>query len=226
VLDDACNVILRDADPAAAEPEALSAAAKVLASTPRVCGGLAGGMVSGMRRELLPAGIGESASLAGMAAVSRAGWRSAGWAAMADIACVLVFVVIGRASHGRGETLGGVASTAWPFLAGLGAGWLAARAWARPAAIWPAGAAAWLGTVAVGMALRVIAGQGTAVAFILAALAFVGLFLLGWRLVTRLTASPICASGRTGGPSRASAWRGSSRRACRWPRRRGWPRCR
>jgi hypothetical protein len=36
------------------------------------------------------------------------------------------------------------------------------------------------------MGLRVAAGQGTAVAFVLVALAFLGLFLLGWRLVLRL----------------------------------------
>ena len=102
---------------------------------------------------------------------------------VADIACVLVFVVIGRASHTKGETLAGIASTAWPFLAGLGCGWLATRAWRRPLALFPAGVGAWLGTVAVGMALRVIAGQGTAVAFIFVALIFLGLFMLGWRAV-------------------------------------------
>jgi hypothetical protein len=36
------------------------------------------------------------------------------------------------------------------------------------------------------MILRVIAGQGTAVAFVVVALAFLGLFLLGWRVVARL----------------------------------------
>jgi hypothetical protein len=108
--------------------------------------------------------------------------RSAAWAAVADVCCVLLFVVIGRASHSKGETVAGVASTAWPFLAGLAVGWLAARAWRRPASILPSGAGAWLGTVAVGMAARVLAGQGTAFAFILVALAFLGLFLLGWRL--------------------------------------------
>lgn len=111
--------------------------------------------------------------------------RSAVPAAVLDAFCVLLFVVIGRASHSQGETLAGVASTLWPFLAGLGAGWLAARAWRRPAAILPSGAGAWLGTVAIGMLLRVLAGQGTAFAFIVVALAFVGLFLLGWRLAVR-----------------------------------------
>ncbi len=45
---------------------------------------------------------------------------------------------------------------------------------------------AWIGTVAFGNLLRVWGGQGTAFAFILVALAFLGLFLLGWRLVARL----------------------------------------
>jgi hypothetical protein len=105
---------------------------------------------------------------------------------LADCCCVLAFVVIGRASHVKGESLAGIASTAWPFLAGLACGWLAARGWRRPAALAPAGVGAWLGTVAVGMVLRVVSGQGTAVAFVLVALAFLGLFLLGWRLVAGL----------------------------------------
>jgi hypothetical protein len=98
-----------------------------------------------------------------------------------DACCVIVFVAIGRASHHDGETAAGLASTAWPFLAGLGAGLAATRAWRRPGAIVPGGLGAWLGAVAVGMLLRVAAGQGTAPAFIGVALAFLGLFLLGWR---------------------------------------------
>jgi Protein of unknown function (DUF3054) len=104
-------------------------------------------------------------------------------ATVADVCCVLVFVVIGRASHHDGESLAGVASTAWPFLAGLAVGLLVTRAWPRPISVIPAGTGAWLGTVAVGMLLRVVAGQGTAPAFIGVALAFLGLFLLGWRVL-------------------------------------------
>jgi Protein of unknown function (DUF3054) len=109
--------------------------------------------------------------------------RSAWLAAVIDVCCVLVFVMIGLASHTKGETVAGIASTAWPFLTGLACGWAASRAWRRPAALLPAGLAAWLGTVAIGMVLRVAAGQGTAFAFIIVALVFLGLFLLGWRLV-------------------------------------------
>jgi len=112
--------------------------------------------------------------------------RAVRLALVLDCCCVLAFVIIGRASHERGESLGGIASTAWPFLAGLACGWLAVRAWRRPLGLFPAGVGAWLGTVALGMVLRVVAGQGTAVAFVLVALGFLGLFLLGWRLVPRV----------------------------------------
>jgi hypothetical protein len=98
-----------------------------------------------------------------------------------DVCCVLAFVVIGRSAHHHGEGVAGVAMTAWPFLAGLATGLLLTRAWRKPSAILPAGAGAWLGTVVIGMLLRAISGQGTAFTFILVALAFLGLFMLGWR---------------------------------------------
>jgi hypothetical protein len=106
-------------------------------------------------------------------------------AVVLDVCCVLIFVIIGRASHTQGESLAGIASTSWPFLSGLAAGWAVSRAWRRPLALRPAGLAAWLCTVALGMLLRVVSGQGTAVAFIIVALAFLGLFLLGWRTIAR-----------------------------------------
>jgi Protein of unknown function (DUF3054) len=111
--------------------------------------------------------------------------RVARVAVVLDVGCVLAFVIIGRASHTQGESLAGIASTSWPFLCGLAAGWVGSRAWRRPLALRPAGIAAWLGTVALGMILRVVSGQGTAVAFIFVALAFLGLFLLGWRVIGR-----------------------------------------
>jgi hypothetical protein len=106
----------------------------------------------------------------------------------ADVCCVLVFVAIGRASHDEAAALAGFASTAWPFLAGLGAGWAVMRAWRRPERIWPVGAGVWVSTVAAGMALRVAAGQGTALAFVIVASVFLGAALLGWRAVARAVA--------------------------------------
>lgn len=102
-----------------------------------------------------------------------------------DVLGVLAFVVIGRFEHAKGESLAGVASTAWPFLVGLATGWIAGRAWRKPAALL-SGTAAWVGAVAVGMLLRVLAGQGTALPFVGVALGFLGLFILGWRAAVYL----------------------------------------
>jgi Protein of unknown function (DUF3054) len=112
--------------------------------------------------------------------------RSARVAVVLDVGCVLIFVIIGLASHAKGESAAGIASTSWPFLVGLGVGWLASRGWRRPLAIRPVGLVVWLSAVAIGMILRVLSGQGTAAAFIAVALAFLALFLLGWRLLARL----------------------------------------
>jgi Protein of unknown function (DUF3054) len=106
-------------------------------------------------------------------------------AAVLDLCCVLAFVIIGRAGHSEGETVAGIATTAWPFLAGLAIGWAATRAWRRPLAFAPTGAGVWSVTVAAGMILRVVAGQGTAVTFVLVSLVFLGLVMFGWRAVAR-----------------------------------------
>ena len=79
---------------------------------------------------------------------------------------------------------------------------MATRFWKRPFALVPTGLGVWLGTVAIGMALRVVAGQGTAFAFILVALAFLGLFQLGWRVVWRMVASRLMTLGVDGRPTR------------------------
>src|SRR5512142_376365 len=122
--------------------------------------------------------------------------RSVRLAVVLDCCCVLVFVVIGRASHTKGESLAGIASTAWPFLAGLAGGWIAARTWRRPLLLWPGGVGAWLGAVALGMVLRVVAGQGIAFAFVVVATVFLGLFLLGWRALARLPRARMAARRR------------------------------
>ena len=133
--------------------------------------------------------------------------RSARVAVVIDVCCVLIFVIIGRASHTKGESLAGIASTSWPFLCGLGAGWAGSRAWRRPLALRPSGLTIWLSTVALGMVLRVISGQGTAVAFIGVALAFLGLFLLGWRVAARLVTRPRPGAGVLTTSGRGRAYR-------------------
>ncbi|MFF1878527.1 DUF3054 domain-containing protein [Leifsonia sp. NPDC058230] len=110
-------------------------------------------------------------------------WRAPLIAFVIDVVLVLVFVLIGRRSHGEAETVAGVFDTMWPFFVGLLLGWLVTFAWRRPLAVlWP-GIPIWLMTVAVGMLLRFAAGEGTAASFIVVATIVLGVFLIGWRLI-------------------------------------------
>jgi len=118
-----------------------------------------------------------------------------------DVCCVLAFVAIGRHTHGDGDSLTGIWHTAWPFLAGLAIGLLAVRFWRQPTAIRPAGIGAWVGAAGAGMVIRVLAGQGTAIAFIVVTFAFLALFILGWRVIAHVS-----SHFRHSRPS--SPWRG------------------
>jgi Protein of unknown function (DUF3054) len=111
-----------------------------------------------------------------------------------DCCAVLAFVAIGRHTHHDGDDLTGLWQTAWPFLAGLAIGLVAARSWRAPLAIVPSGLGAWLGAAGAGMVIRVLAGQGTAAAFIVVALAFLALFLLGWRVVVKIVTTQLQAT--------------------------------
>jgi peptidoglycan/LPS O-acetylase OafA/YrhL len=98
-----------------------------------------------------------------------------------DVVAVLVFCAVGRRSHDEGLVLGGVATTAWPFLTGTVIGWLASRGWRRPAAVAPTGVVVWLCTVVVGMALRKASSAGVAASFVVVAATVTAVLLLGWR---------------------------------------------
>jgi Protein of unknown function (DUF3054) len=102
-------------------------------------------------------------------------------ALLVDVACVVVFCTIGRRSHAEGITLEGVAETAWPFLTGTAVGWLVTRAWRRPTALTPTGLGVWFCTVAIGMLLRKLTSQGTALSFVVVASVVTAILLLGWR---------------------------------------------
>ena len=109
---------------------------------------------------------------------------STGLALLLDVVAVAVFTLLGRLSHDEPLDLGGWWSTAWPFLVGLAIGWLvvvlARRTWpTRPSH----GVPVWIVTVVAGMALRGVAGQGTALPFVIVATLFLAATLLGWRLV-------------------------------------------
>jgi hypothetical protein len=100
---------------------------------------------------------------------------------LVDAVCVVAFCIIGRRSHAEGLTVAGVAETAWPFLTGTALGWLVIRGWRRPTSPTSTGLAVWLTTVVVGMALRKVSGQGTAISFVVVASLVTAALLLGWR---------------------------------------------
>ncbi|MBF6356583.1 DUF3054 domain-containing protein [Nocardia higoensis] len=107
-----------------------------------------------------------------------------------DLILVAVFCAIGRRSHDE-AVLTGLLETLWPFAIGLTLGWalavaasrLTGRAAFAPTAVWPTAVAVWLGTLAGGMIVRVIAGQGTAFSFIIVAGTVLAVFLIGWRAI-------------------------------------------
>jgi hypothetical protein len=105
----------------------------------------------------------------------------------ADLVLVLVFVIVGRASHDENAILG-VFTTLWPFAVGLVVAWAIGRLWKRPLAVSPSGVLAWFVTWAVGVLLRYASGQGIQPAFLLVSALVLALFLIGWRVVVSLVA--------------------------------------
>lgn len=111
--------------------------------------------------------------------------RHIAFAAILDALFVLLFVVVGRRSHGEELSAIGIWTTYWPFLTALILGWLVSLGWREPTRVqWP-GVPVWLVTVAGGMALRAVSMQGVAIGFVLVATGVLGVFLLGWRVLAR-----------------------------------------
>jgi Protein of unknown function (DUF3054) len=102
----------------------------------------------------------------------------------ADLAAVLLFVVLGRRAHHEGSFLVGTVAVALPFLAGAAAGWALLLLLGRPAPPSVRGGLVVLAaTVPVGMALRALTGRGVQLSFVLVAAVFLALFLVGHRLL-------------------------------------------
>lgn len=103
-------------------------------------------------------------------------------AAALDTVLVLAFAASGRASHDEAVGAAGIWHTAWPFLAGLVIAWVVALVWRRPTAILRSGVPVWIGTVALGLVIRVIfTDGGAALPFVLVASSVLLFALVGWR---------------------------------------------
>ena len=103
-------------------------------------------------------------------------------AAGLDTAIVVAFVAIGRRNHDEDEAISGLAATAAPFLIALAVSWIVWRVWNQPSTT-TNGVRVWLTTVVLGMLLRrLVFDDGTATSFVIVATAFLGVFIVGWRV--------------------------------------------
>jgi Protein of unknown function (DUF3054) len=108
--------------------------------------------------------------------------RRAPFAALVDAGFIALFVAIGRRNHDEEATVPGYLGTVWPFLVALLIGWVVLRAWRAPTAI-RTGVTLWPIVVIGGMLVRRLAGDGTALAFVIVATIFLGVTLVGWRAI-------------------------------------------
>lgn len=104
--------------------------------------------------------------------------------AVIDVLAVLVFAVVGRASHQEDDVLLGILVTAWPFLVGSVVGAVLSRVFAPrygDLADVRSGGLVWSCALVIGMVLRAVSGRGIAMTFIVVAAVALAVLLLGWR---------------------------------------------
>ena len=118
---------------------------------------------------------------------------------LADLVCVVVFAVAGKASHEAGASDWVVLAIVWPYAVAAATthAWLLVRG--RPTwRVWWEGVVVLVVTYLLGMFLRAASGRGLAPGFLVVAAVFLALTMLGWRTLVSL------ARARRGSrPSRA-----------------------
>ncbi|MGO1385481.1 MAG: DUF3054 domain-containing protein [Arachnia sp.] len=106
--------------------------------------------------------------------------------AIIDLVLVLIFAVVGRASHAETLTVLGIAQTGWPFLVACVIGWLVVSLLDDDGYGPRSALVIWLVTVLGGMGLRITSGDTAEIAFVIVATLFLFSALFGWRLLARL----------------------------------------
>jgi FtsH-binding integral membrane protein len=126
-------------------------------------------------------------------------------AAAADVVSVLLFALIGRASHDEGMTASGLLTTAWPFVVGVAGGWVGVFLARFAPLSYPAATMMLVKTLILGCVLRVIFTDGAVpLSFVIVAAVFLGAMFFGWRATARVLSSRSSRSSRDGSPTPAS----------------------
>ena len=132
-------------------------------------------------------------------------------AILIDLALVVLFAVIGRASHAEGLNLDGVFRTALPFVAGTLMAWIGFSLKRLPGTTVVNGVFVWAMTVVLGVFFRIMLGETAEVTFVLVTAAVLAAFLIGWRAILLLVnrSRPQRPRGRdprrSGNPARRNA---------------------
>jgi hypothetical protein len=103
---------------------------------------------------------------------------------IADLVAVAIFVAVGRASHNETLSLAGLLTTAWPFVIGVGGGYVGLLLARWPALSLRGGSVVAVKTVIIGLVLRyAVQRDGTPPAFVLVTVLVLTALMLGWRLL-------------------------------------------
>lgn len=113
-----------------------------------------------------------------------------------DVAAVLVFAAVGRASHAEASDPVGVARTAGPFLLAALMAWVFLVMKRPTESVWRQGLVVWGTTLVGGMLFRVMLGEGVQPAFVAVAAAALAAGQFGWRAVALLVLRRATGPGR------------------------------
>ena len=124
-----------------------------------------------------------------LASVTSSRVRGPGFAVAVDGLCLVVFVLLGRSSHGLNGGSDWFLTVLWPFVVGWYAAALVTHLYrAAPHPWWRAAATVTLG-VAIACLVRVAAtSRSTPVVFGVVAFSFLMLTTVGWRVAARFVA--------------------------------------
>ena len=101
--------------------------------------------------------------------------------------CVVIFAALGKTSHEASSSNGVIAAIVWPYaLAVVLAHAALLRNGRKTWRVWPEGAVVLAVTYLLGTTLRALSGRGIAVGFLVVAVVFLAVTMLGWRYVVKL----------------------------------------